>query len=73
MKSIDVLELSVRTYNVLRRAGITTIDELLQKDRDELIRIRNLSKKTLEEITMKLEAFKNGGNRTEDQADIRTL
>lgn len=66
MKSIDVLEVSTRTYNVLRRAGITTVDELLQKDRNELIRIRGMSKKTLEEIMAKLEAFKNGSNGTED-------
>lgn len=66
IKNIDDLCLSVRTYNVLRRAGITTVDELLQKDRNELIRIRGMSKKTLEEITVKLEAFKNGSNGTED-------
>lgn len=55
MKNIDDLNLSPRAYNVLRRAGITTIEELKSLSRDELIRFRNMSQKTLKEIMGKLE------------------
>ena len=55
MKNIDDLNLSARAYNVLRRAGITTIEELKSLSRDELIRIRNMSQKTLKEIIEKMD------------------
>lgn len=55
MEKIDELNLSARAYNVLRRAGITTIEELKSLSRDELIRIRNMSQKTLKEIIEKME------------------
>ena len=53
---IDALELSVSTYNVLRRAGISTVEELREKSEDELIAIRSLGKRQLDEIHEKLKS-----------------
>ena len=53
---IHELELSIRSENCLLRGGITTIGELLQKSRDDLLRIRNLGRKSLNEIEEKLRA-----------------
>ena len=47
---IEDLDLSVRSYNCLKRAGIQTVDELTQKSEDEMMRVRNLGKKSLNEI-----------------------
>ena len=52
--SIDELELSVRSYNCLKRAGINTVDELLMKTSDEMMKVRNLGKKSLDEVLAKL-------------------
>lgn len=52
--SIDELELSVRSYNCLKRAGINTVEELLCKTPDEMMKIRNLGKKSLDEVLAKL-------------------
>ena len=52
--SIDVLELSVRSENCLRRMGIMTVEQLLEKTPEELKRIRNFGQKSLEEVTEKL-------------------
>ena len=51
---IDNLNLSVRTYNCLRRAGITTISALKETTEEELTKVRNLGKKSLEEIKSKV-------------------
>lgn len=51
---IDNLNLSVRTYNCLRRAGITTISALKETTEEELTEVRNLGKKSLEEIKSKV-------------------
>lgn len=51
---IEDLDLSVRSYNCLKRAGIQTIDELTQKTEDEMMRVRNLGKKSLKEVKDKL-------------------
>ena len=53
-KSIDELELSVRSYNCLKRAGISTVGELIQYDEESMLRVRNLGRKSLEEVTKKL-------------------
>lgn len=58
--SIDELELSVRSYNCLKRAGIQTVDELTQKTEDEMMRVRNLGKKSLKEVKEKLEELGMG-------------
>lgn len=54
---IEELDLSVRSYNCLKRAGINTIGELIQKTPEEILKVRNLGKKSLEEIEEKLAAF----------------
>ena len=51
---IEDLDLSVRSYNCLKRAGIQTVDELIQKTEDEMMRVRNLGKKSLKEVKDKL-------------------
>lgn len=56
---IDVLELSVRPYHCLRRAGINTIGDLLSTSEDELRVIRNLGNKSVKEILTKLEPYRN--------------
>ena len=52
--TVEELDLSVRSYNCLKRAGINTVDELTQKTTDDLMKVRNLGKKSLEEIQEKL-------------------
>lgn len=52
--SIDELELSVRSYNCLKRAGINTVQELTSKTSDEMMKVRNLGRKSLEEVLAKL-------------------
>ena len=56
-KMIEDLELSVRSYNCLKRAGITTVDELTQKTEEEMIHVRNLGKKSLQEVKDKMAAL----------------
>ena len=51
---VDELDLSVRSYNCLKRAGISKISELLQKTEDEIMNMRNLGKKSVDEIKEKL-------------------
>ena len=51
---IEELDLSVRSYNCLKRAGINTIRELVDRDEDEMMKVRNLGKKSLEEVQQKL-------------------
>lgn len=53
-KMIEDLELSVRSYNCLKRAGITTVDELCQKTEEEMMHVRNLGKKSLKEVKEKI-------------------
>lgn len=52
---IEDLDLSVRSYNCLKRAGIQTVEELTQKTEEEMMRVRNLGKKSLKEVKDKLE------------------
>ena len=51
---IEDLDLSVRSYNCLKRAGIKTVEELTQRTEDEMMRVRNLGKKSLKEVKDKL-------------------
>ena len=51
---IEDLDLSVRSYNCLKRAGIATVDELTQQTEEEMMRVRNLGKKSLKEVKDKL-------------------
>jgi DNA-directed RNA polymerase subunit alpha len=52
--SIDDLELSVRSYNCLKRAGINTVGELVSRTADDMMKVRNLGRKSLEEVQAKL-------------------
>ncbi len=52
--NIDELELSVRSYNCLKRAGINTVAELTNKTSDDMMKVRNLGRKSLEEVLAKL-------------------
>ncbi len=52
--NIDELELSVRSYNCLKRAGINTVEELCNKTPDDMMKVRNLGRKSLEEVLAKL-------------------
>jgi DNA-directed RNA polymerase subunit alpha len=53
--SIDELELSVRSFNCLKRAGINTVEELTNKTSDDMMKVRNLGRKSLEEVLAKLD------------------
>ncbi len=52
--NIDELELSVRSYNCLKRAGINTVEELCSKTPEDMMKVRNLGRKSLEEVLAKL-------------------
>ena len=52
--SIDELELSVRSYNCLKRAGINTVEELTNRTAEDMMKVRNLGRKSLEEVLTKL-------------------
>ncbi|WP_226660056.1 DNA-directed RNA polymerase subunit alpha [Pseudalkalibacillus hwajinpoensis] len=53
--TIEELDLSVRSYNCLKRAGINTVQELTQKSEEDMMKVRNLGRKSLEEVQEKLE------------------
>ena len=55
--SIDDLELSARSYNCLKRAGISTVEDLANKTEAEMMKVRNLGKKSLDEVTNKLHSL----------------
>ena len=52
--TIEELDLSVRSYNCLKRAGINTVEELAEKSEDDMMKVRNLGKKSMEEVKHKL-------------------
>ncbi|MCR5254655.1 MAG: DNA-directed RNA polymerase subunit alpha [Acetatifactor sp.] len=64
--SIDELELSVRSYNCLKRAGINTVEELCNKTPDDMMKVRNLGRKSLEEVLAKLKELGLGLNTSEE-------
>lgn len=66
---IDELELSVRAFNCLKRAEINTIGELTDKTEDELTLVRNLGKKSVDEIKEKLSNFREHGLHLKDSKD----
>ena len=55
--SIEDLELSVRSFNCLKRAGISTVEDLANKTESEMMKVRNLGKKSLDEVTNKLHSL----------------
>jgi DNA-directed RNA polymerase subunit alpha len=63
---IEDLELTVRSYNCLKRAGIGTVKELCDKTQDEMMKVRNLGRKSLDEILQKLDDMGLSLRRSED-------
>lgn len=55
--NIEELDLSVRSYNCLKRAGINTVEELTKKTQEDMMKVRNLGRKSLEEVEQKLDAL----------------
>lgn len=55
--NIDELELSVRSYNCLKRAGINTVEELTNRTAEDMMKVRNLGRKSLDEVLAKLKEF----------------
>ena len=55
--SIEELDLSVRSFNCLKRAGINTVEELIKKTEEDMMKVRNLGKKSLEEVKTKLAEY----------------
>ena len=55
--TIEELDLSVRSFNCLKRAGINTVEDLINKSEDEMMKVRNLGKKSLEEVIQKLQSL----------------
>ena len=55
--SIEDLELTVRSFNCLKRAGISTVQDLANKTEADMMKVRNLGKKSLDEVTNKLHSL----------------
>lgn len=55
--TIEELDLSVRSFNCLKRAGINTVEDLINKSEDDMMKVRNLGRKSLEEVIQKLETL----------------
>jgi DNA-directed RNA polymerase subunit alpha len=64
--TIEELDLSVRSYNCLKRAGINTVDELAQKSEEDMMKVRNLGRKSLEEVQKKLDELGLGLNPSDE-------
>ena len=64
--SIDELELSVRSYNCLKRAGINTVEELCNRTPEDMMKVRNLGRKSLEEVLAKLKELGLELNQSEE-------
>ena len=64
--TIEELDLSVRSFNCLKRAGINTVEDLIGKSEDDMMKVRNLGKKSFVEIQHKLDgmglSFKDSNN-----------
>ena len=56
-RTIEELDLSVRAFNCLKRAGVNTVGDLIGKSPEEMMKVRNLGKKSLEEVMSKLESL----------------
>jgi DNA-directed RNA polymerase, alpha subunit, bacterial and chloroplast-type len=64
--TIEELELSVRSFNCLKRASINTVEELTHKSEEDMMKVRNLGKKSLDEVKLKLEELGLGLRETDD-------
>ena len=64
--TIEDLELSVRSFNCLKRAGISTVEDITNMTEPEMMKVRNLGKKSLDEVTAKLHSLGLDFAREED-------
>ena len=64
--TVEEMDLSVRSFNCLKRANINTVEELASKTEDEMMKVRNLGRKSLEEVINKLNEL-GLGLRQEDE------
>ena len=64
--TIEELDLSVRSFNCLKRAGIDTVEDLAKKTEEDMIRVRNLGRKSLEEVIQKLHSLGLDLKKSED-------
>jgi len=64
--TIEELDLSVRSFNCLKRAGINTVEDLISKTEEDMMKVRNLGRKSLEEVQQKLESLGFGLQREDD-------
>ena len=64
--AIEDMDLSVRSYNCLKRANIHTVEDLTKKTEDDMLKVRNLGRKSLEEVIQKLESYGLALNKQED-------
>lgn len=64
--TIEELDMSVRSYNCLKRAGINTVQELTQRTEEDMMKVRNLGRKSLEEVIEKLNELELSLRKTED-------
>ena len=55
--TIEELDMSVRSFNCLKRAGIDTVEDLISRTEEDMIKVRNLGKKSLEEVIQKLRSL----------------
>jgi len=64
--TIEELDLSVRSFNCLKRAGINTVEDLINRSEDDMMKVRNLGRKSLEEVMVKLQMLGFGLRRDEE-------
>ena len=69
--TIEELDMSVRSFNCLKRAGIDTVEDLTNKTEEDMIKVRNLGKKSLEEVIQKLNSLGLDLKRDVDSAESR--
>lgn len=64
--AIEDMDLSVRSYNCLKRANIHTVEDLTKKTEDEMLKVRNLGRKSLDEVILKLQSYGLSLSKKED-------
>ena len=64
--TIEELDLSVRSFNCLKRAGINTVEDLIGKSEEDMMKVRNLGRKSLDEVVAKLASLGFGLSQEED-------
>ena len=64
--TIEELDMSVRSFNCLKRAGIDTVEDLINRTEEDMMKVRNLGKKSLEEVIQKLQSLGLSLKKSED-------